>query len=122
MYKPQCPSLRENQSLPFFSFLTLHEIETFTRETFPQLKLIDEVINLVILFENSFWSENYANVRWIKWRFFFNCYLAVPGRTLGHSRGDSLTNPMLITAFVQFRPEGHREPRNEVGCKAQPSA
>ena len=22
---------------------------------------------------------------------------------------------MLITAFLQFRPEGHREPRNEVG-------
>ena len=38
------------------------------------------------------------------------------GPTLGHSRGDSLTNPMLITAFfVHIRPEGHREPRNEVG-------
>ena len=22
---------------------------------------------------------------------------------------DSLTNPMLITAFLQFKPEGHRE-------------
>ena len=31
--------------------------------------------------------------------FFFNCYLAVPRPTLGHSRGDSLTNPMLITVF-----------------------
>ena len=30
---------------------------------------------------------------------FFNCYLAVPRPTLGHSRGDSLTNPMLITAL-----------------------
>ena len=30
---------------------------------------------------------------------FFNCYLAVPRPTLGHSRGDSLTNPMLIIAF-----------------------
>ena len=27
------------------------------------------------------------------------------------SRGDGVTNPNLITAFVQFRPEGHREPR-----------
>ena len=26
-----------------------------------------------------------------------------------------LTNPMLITAFVQFRLEGHRECRNEAG-------
>ena len=31
--------------------------------------------------------------------FFWNCYLAVPRPTLGHSRGDSLINPMLITAF-----------------------
>ena len=49
------------------------------------------------------------------WFFFLNCYLAVPRPTLGHSQGDSLTNPMLITAFVHIRPEGHREPRNKVG-------
>ena len=30
---------------------------------------------------------------------FFNCYLAAPRPTLGHYRGDSLTHPMLITAF-----------------------
>ena len=47
--------------------------------------------------------------------FFFNCYLAVPQPTLGHSQGDSLTNLMLITAFVHIRSKGHREPRNEVG-------
>ena len=47
--------------------------------------------------------------------FFFNCYLAVPRPTLGHSQGDSLTNLMLITAFVHIRPESQREPRNEVG-------
>ena len=46
---------------------------------------------------------------------FFKYYLAAPGPTLGHSRGNSLTNPTLITAFVQFQPEAHREPRNEVG-------
>ena len=34
--------------------------------------------------------------------FFFNCYLAAPLPTLGHSQGDSLTNPMLITAFELF--------------------
>ena len=32
--------------------------------------------------------------------FFFNCYLADPQPFLGHSQGDSLTNPMLITAFL----------------------
>ena len=47
--------------------------------------------------------------------FFFNCYLAVSRPTLGHSQGDSLTKPMLITAFVQIQPEGHQEPCNEVG-------
>ena len=46
---------------------------------------------------------------------FFNYYLAVPWPTLGHSQGDSLNNPMLIAVFVQFRPTGYREPRNEVG-------
>ena len=47
--------------------------------------------------------------------FLFNCYLAVLWPTLGHSQGDSLANPMLITAFVQVQPEGHQEPRNKVG-------
>ena len=37
--------------------------------------------------------------------FFFNCYLAVPRPTLGHYRGDSLTHPMLITAFYMFDPK-----------------
>ena len=30
----------------------------------------------------------------------FNCYLTVPQPTLGHSKGDSPTNSMLITAFA----------------------
>ena len=47
--------------------------------------------------------------------FFFNCYLAVPQTTLGHSEGDSLTNPMSITLFVHILPKGHQEPCNEVG-------
>ena len=46
---------------------------------------------------------------------FFNCYLAAPQPTLGHSQGDSLPNPMLITAFYLFWPEGYREPRYKVG-------
>ena len=40
---------------------------------------------------------------------------AVPWPTLGHSLRDNLINPMVITAFVQFRPEGHWDPRNEFG-------
>ena len=46
--------------------------------------------------------------------FFFNCYLAVSRPTFDHSQGDRLTNPILITAFVQVQPEGHHERHNEV--------
>ena len=45
----------------------------------------------------------------------FNLCLATPRPTLGHYRGDSLTHSLLITAFLQIWPEGHREPRSEVG-------
>ena len=41
--------------------------------------------------------------------------MAVLRPTLGHSRENSLTNPMLITTFILFRPEGHLEFRNEAG-------
>ena len=47
--------------------------------------------------------------------FFFNCYLPVLWPTLGHSQGDSLINPMLITVFVQVQLKGHWEPCNKVG-------
>ena len=39
--------------------------------------------------------------------FFFNFYLAVPWLTLGHYQGDSLTQLMLINAYLQYQPEGH---------------
>ena len=49
--------------------------------------------------------------------YFFNYYLPSPRPTLGHCRGESLTNAMLITAFDAYsiRPDGHREPSNKVG-------
>lgn len=43
------------------------------------------------------------------------CYLALSWPTFGHSWGNSLTDPMLIIAFVQVRPEGHHKPRSKVG-------
>ena len=46
---------------------------------------------------------------------FFNSYLPAPQHTLGNSQGDSLPNPILITAFYLLRPEDHQQPRNEVG-------
>ena len=58
-----------------------------------------------------------SNIQWF-WSFFvvfFNCYLAALRPTMDHSQGDSLTNPMLITAFELFWPECYREPHNKVG-------
>ena len=52
------------------------------------------------------------------WKFFFFFLTAIwlsHGQLLGHSQGDSLTNPMLITAYVHVRLGGHREPRNVIG-------
>ena len=45
----------------------------------------------------------------------FICYSAAPRPTLGHWRGFSLTNPIIIIVFYNVRPEGHQKPRNEVG-------
>ena len=47
-------------------------------------------------------------------RHFFNCDFNVLQPTLGHSWRDNLTNPMLITAFVQIWPQHRREPCNDV--------
>ena len=41
-------------------------------------------------------------------------YLPTLQPTLAHYRGYSLTYPMLISVFVNFRPECHQEPRDEV--------
>ena len=56
------------------------------------------------------------------WMFhiFFNCYLAAPWPTWGHSQGNSLTNPILINAFYLCRPECCWEPCNEVGSLSPP--
>ena len=51
---------------------------------------------------------------------FFNCYLAAPLPTLGHSQGDSLTKPMFITAFELFQPKGYQKPLNKVGSLSHP--
>ena len=45
---------------------------------------------------------------------FFLSTLAAPLRTLDRYLGESLTHPMLITAFYHIRPEGHQELRKEV--------
>ena len=50
---------------------------------------------------------------------FLNFCLSAPRPTLGHYQGDSLTHPVLTTAFQQFQPEGYREPLIEVGSLAE---
>ena len=48
----------------------------------------------------------------IQTRFFLKMLFGCPA---DHPRRGSLTNPMLLTAFVHVPPEGHREPCNNVG-------
>ena len=52
----------------------------------------------------------------LSWRvdiFFKNFCLAAPRTILDCYWGESLTHPILITAFYLFRPKGHQEPREE---------
>ena len=77
----------------------------------PQLLWVSTTHQEVILI-SLFYGESVTLLFFFFIFFFFNCYLAVPRPTLGHFWGDSLPNPMLITAFLLTRPEGHREPRN----------
>ena len=94
----------------------------FLCNPYHQLSVIKDIVTPVLARSNccrkfflvpeSLWFSKEMDLGTIS---FFKCYLAVPQPTLGHSQGDSLTNMMLITAFVQFRPEGHCEPCNEVG-------
>ena len=44
-------------------------------------------------------------------------YLVTQRPTLGHWRGDSLTQPMLITMQFLVQPEGYGEARNKVVSK-----
>ena len=59
--------------------------------------------------------------RFVNFLCVFNCCLAVSQPTLGHYRADIITQPVLITVFLQFWLEGCKEPRNEFGylCPAE---
>ena len=96
-------------------------MEAWSLIFFPSTKFLFEaniftslclILPLLTLFIHSFINLDLHLSVWFF--FFFNCNLAGPRPTLSHSQGDSLTNSMLITAFVQVRPEGHWEPHNEV--------
>ena len=90
-------------------FLVLHVLFLVLSDLWQQLELASELES--DLRDTVDWGR-----RWpFFFFFFFNCYLAAPRPTSGHYRGDSLTHPMLITAFLHIRPEGHWEPRSEVG-------
>ena len=53
---------------------------------------------------------------------FFNCYLAAPQPTLDHYWADSLTHPMLITAFYIFDPRVTKSLITRLGPLARMSA
>ena len=51
--------------------------------------------------------------------FFFSvAHSATPRPTLGLWQEGRLTQPMLITSLLLFRPEGHQEPHNKVGSQS----
>ena len=84
-------------TLSHFLYITIGRlIKSLSKKMFCQITILIIVKLLITLFV------------------FFNCYLAAPRPTSGHYRGDSLTHPMLITAFLHIRPEGHREPCSKV--------
>ena len=76
-------------------------------------RLAQSIHNSKFVIYLQYLKENGKNE--VDFLLFLECYLAVPRSTLGHSQGDILTNVMLITAFIQVRPRGHREPHNKVG-------
>ena len=51
--------------------------------------------------------------------FFFNCCLAAPRPTSGHYRWGQSHSPDVNHCISHIRPEGHREPRSEVGSLSQ---
>ena len=53
---------------------------------------------------------------------YYFCYWAAPWPTLGHFQGDSLTNPMLITAYFNyFDPKVTKSLATRLGTSDQPS-
>ena len=51
--------------------------------------------------------------------FFFNCYLSAPRPTLNKYWGGSVIHWMPFIEFLHIWPEGHWEPRNNVGYLSQ---
>ena len=91
-------------------------LEICTRDIPCTMMTINNVMNCATYRpEIDFWISHQKNENDIINELFFNCYLAVPRPTFGHSQRDSLTNSMLITAFVNVQPKGYWEPRSEVG-------
>ena len=105
-------------------FLPFYPPKNLKNQNFEKLKkIIGDIIILHkctknhdhMIFCSLDMVHNRCNCYFSFWVFFFNCYFTALRPTSGHSQGDSLTNPMLITVFAHIRPEGHREPRNKVG-------
>ena len=73
---------------------------------------------------NNFEVPLYPVSKFIYCCFFFKFYFcsAVPQPNLGHCKWDSLTNSVLITAFVQnLDPKVSRSLRMKLGPRAEPS-
>ena len=85
--------------ISFFTFLAIHSTlseKRFSAQVFTFL--IDSLQP-----SNLLNSENSLNMTKVSFYLLFGC----PLPTFGHCRGDSLVNPMLITAFSLLCLEGH---------------
>ena len=69
----------------------------------------------IIIYVLTFHCHIKSTNVWIRWFIRQNRYLIAPRPSLGHYREDSPTHPMLITAFLHFRPKCRKKPRNEIG-------
>ena len=56
--------------------------------------------SLIFLVQNGIFQKK--TKQGVEGILFFNCYLAVPRLTLGHSQEGSLNNPMLISKFLNY--------------------
>ena len=104
----------EDKTLCVIAFLKKN---IFRRNKHEGLTTDQLIITLRKPFERAFIDRirRIISSQWIILLIFFNCYLAAPQPTLGHHWGDSLTHPMLITAFLCFWTESCWKPCNEVG-------
>ena len=99
----------------FYCWLLTSTQLTFTcwKSAIETLKINVRYVKLAIKIPERCQPFSSVSIVGFEQTFSSKCYFSVPRLPLVHYRG--LTHPILITAFLHIQPEGHREPRDEVG-------